>query len=106
MIELDYIKQRIENELTVQNNETGSVVDDVLVEKPNNLYEATYEVEVEPLQNPSKIGNLVKRRGAEWENIRMAERSLLPKISVNRKVELLIKQANQAIQLLIVTSTC
>lgn len=35
----------------------------------------------------------------------MAERPLIPKVSVNRKVELLIKQANQAIQLVIAEIT-
>ena len=54
--------------------------------------------------NNSKIEDLVKeikRARAECENIRMAERPPLPKISVNRKAKLLIKQANQAIQLVI-----
>ena len=40
-IELDNIKQRIENSLTVQNNKIDSVVDDAFEEKANNLYEAT-----------------------------------------------------------------
>ena len=61
-------------------------------------------MKIEPSQNPSEIEDLVKeikRAIAEWENIRMAERPPLHKISVNRKAELLIKQANQAIQLVI-----
>lgn len=102
-IELDNIKKRIENELNVQNNQTDSVADDVSVEEANNLYEETNEEEVEPSRNPSEIKDLVneiKRARAEWENIRMAERPSPPKISVNR-TELLIKQANQAIQLVI-----
>ena len=103
-IELDNIKKRVENELNVQNNQTDSVVDDVSVEEANNLYEEPNEEEVEPSQNPPEIKDLVneiKRARAEWENIRMAERPPLPKISMNRKTELLIKQANQAIQLVI-----
>ena len=36
---------------------------------------------------------------------RMAEKPPLPKISVNRKAELLIKQANEAIQLVIAKET-
>ena len=103
-IELDNIKQRVENELNVQNNQTDNVADDVSVEEANNLHEEPNEEEVEPSQTPSEIKDLVneiKRARAEWENIRMAERPLLPKISMNRKTELLIKQANQAIQLVI-----
>ena len=95
-IELDNIKQRVENEFNVQNNQTDSVA--------NNLHEEPNEEEVEPSQNPSEIKDLVneiKRARAEWENIRMAERPPLPKISMNRKTELLIKQSNQAIQLII-----
>ena len=87
-----------------QNNQTDSVVDDVFVEEANICYEESNEDEVEPSQNASEIDDLVKeikRARAEWENIRMAERPPLPKISVNRKAELLIKQANQAIQLVI-----
>ena len=64
-------------------------------------------------QNSSEIQDLLKetkRARAEWENIRMEERPFLPKVSVNRKVELLIKQANQAIRLrrypTSITSTC
>ena len=99
----DNIKQRIENELTEQ-NKTDSVGDDVFVEKVNNLYEATYEDEVEPSCNPSDIEDLikeVKKANTEWENIIMEEGPLLPKISVKRKVELSIKQANQAVWLVI-----
>ena len=87
-----------------QNNQTDSVVDDVLVEEANNCYEKSNEHEVEPSQTPSEFEDLVKkikRARAEWENMGMAERPPLPKISVNRKAELLIKQANQAIQLVI-----
>ena len=103
-IELDNIKQRVENELNVQNNQTDNVADDVSVEEATNLDEEPNEEEVEPSQNPSEIKDLVseiKRARAEWENIRMAERPPLPKISMNKKTELLIKQANQAIQLII-----
>ena len=35
-IELDNIKQQIENELNEQNNQTDSVADDVFVEEVNN----------------------------------------------------------------------
>ena len=87
-----------------QNNQTDSVVDDVFVEDANNCYEDSNEDEVKPSQNPSEIEDLVKeikKARAEWENIRMAERPPLHKISVNRKAELLIKQVNQAIQLVI-----
>ena len=87
-----------------EQNKTDSVGDDVFVEKVNNLYEATYEDEVEPSCNPSEIEDLIKeikRANTEWENIIMEERPLLPKISVKRKVELSIKQANQAVWLVI-----
>ena len=103
-IELDNIKQRVENELNVQNNHTDSVADYVSAEEANNLHEEPNEEEVEPSQNPCEIKYLVneiKRARAEWENGRMAERPPLPKISMNRKTELLIKQANQALQLAI-----
>ena len=76
----------------------------MFVEEANNCYEESNEDEVEPSQTPSEFEDLVKeikRARAEWENIRMAERPPLPKISVNRKAELLVKQANQAIQLVI-----
>ena len=59
----------------------------MFVEETNNPYEEANEDEVEPSQNPSEIEDLikeVKRARAEWENIRMAERPPLPKISVNR----------------------
>ena len=103
-IELDNIKKQIKNELNEQNNQTDSVADDVFVEEANNSCEESNEDEIEPSKNPSEIEDLVKeikKAIAEWENIRMAERPPLPKISVNRKAELLIKQANQAIQLVI-----
>ena len=58
-IKHDNIKQWIENELTKQ-NKTDSVGDDVFVEKFNNLYEATYEDEVEPSCNPSEIEDQIK----------------------------------------------
>lgn len=38
-IELDNIKQRIEKELNVQNNQTNSVADDVSVEETNYRHE-------------------------------------------------------------------
>ena len=58
------------------------------------------------IANVSTILQLVvakesRRARAEWENTSMTKRPPLPKITVNRKPELLIKQANQAIQLLI-----
>ena len=73
--------------MNVQSDQTDCVVGDVFVEETNNPYEETNEDEVEPSQNPSEIEDLikeVKRARAEWENIRMAERPPLPKISVNR----------------------
>ena len=91
-----------------QNKQAYSVVDDVFVEEANNCCEESNEDEIEPSQNPSEIEDLVKeikRTRAEWENVRMAERPPLPKISMNRKAELLIKQANQAIQLVIAKET-
>ena len=57
---------------------------------------------VEPSQNPSVIEDLAKdirSARAKWENTVMTDRPPLPRITVNRKVELLIKQTNQAIQL-------
>ena len=42
---------------------------------------------------------------AEWENVSMSERPPLPKIAMSKKAKLLIKQANQAIQLGIVEET-
>ena len=103
-IELDNIKQRVENELDVQNNQTNSVTDDVSVEETNNLHEEPIEEDVEPTQNYSEFSDLVneiKKAKAEWENIRMTVRPPLPKIPMNRKTELLITQANQAIKLMI-----
>ena len=97
-IELDNIKQQIKNELNEQNNQTDSVVDDVFVEEANNCCEESNEDETEPSKNPSEIEDLVKeikRARTEWENITMAERPPQPKISVNRKAELLIKQATR-----------
>lgn len=90
--------------MNVQNNQTDSVADVVSAEEANNFHEEPNEEEVEPSQNPSEIKDLVdeiKRARVEWENIRMAERPPLPKISMNRKTELLIKQANQGIRLAI-----
>ena len=81
---------------------------DSVADEANNCCDESNEDEIEPSQNPSEIEELVKeikRARAEWENIRMAERPPLPKISVNRKAELLIKQANQAIQLVIAKET-
>ena len=63
---------------------------------------------MEPSQNPSVIEDLAKeirRARAEWENTSMTERPPLPKITVNRRAELLIKQADQAIQLEIAGET-
>ena len=45
-IGIDNIKQRIESELNVQNNQTDSVVDDVFVKEANNPYKETNEIEV------------------------------------------------------------
>lgn len=45
------------------------------------------------------------RSRAEWENIRVVERPPLPKITVSRNTELLIKQGNQAIHLVIAEQT-
>ena len=45
-IGIDNIKQRIESELNVQNNQTDSVVDDVFVNEANNPYKETNEIEV------------------------------------------------------------
>ena len=103
-IELDNIKQLVENELVVQNNQSSSAADGVAVEETNSRHEEPIEEEVEPSQNSSEINDLVneiKKARAEWENIRMAERPPLPKISMNRKTELLITQGNQATQLII-----
>ena len=74
-----------------QNNQTDSVVDDVFVEEANNCCEESNKDEIESSQNPSEIEDLVKeikKARAEWENIRMAERPPLLKISMNRKAEL------------------
>lgn len=49
------MQQRIENGQTVQKTEIDSVVDDVFVEKANNLYEVINVNEVEPSQNQSEI---------------------------------------------------
>ena len=59
-----------------EQNKTDSVGDDVFVEKVNNLYEATYEDEVEPSCNPSDIEDLIKeikKANTEWENIIMGK---------------------------------
>ena len=80
----------------------------MFVEKADNLYEAINEDEAEPSHSQSEIEDLVKkieRARVERENIKVAERPIIPKVSVNRKVELLIKQANQAIQLVIAEIT-
>ena len=92
----------------MQNSQTDTEVDDVVLEEANNAIEETKVDEVEPLQNPSVIEDLaIEIRGAraEWENISMTGRPPLPKITVNRKAELLIKQANQALQLEIAEET-
>ena len=106
-IEIDEIKQRVESELNVQNSQTDTEVDDVAVEEANNAIEETKVDEVEPSENPSVIEDLAKeirRARAEWENTSITERPPLP-LTVNRKAELLIKQANQAIQLEIAEET-
>ena len=80
----------------------------MFVEEGNNAIEKTKVDEVEPSQNPSVIDDLakeIKRARAEWENTSMSERPHTPKITVNRKADLLIKQANQAIQLEIAEET-
>ncbi|KAK2554874.1 hypothetical protein P5673_023540 [Acropora cervicornis] len=87
--------------------QTDTEVDDVAVEA-NNAIEETKVDEVDPSQNPSVIEDLAKeirRARTQWENTSITERPLLPKITVNRKAELLIKQANQAIQLEIAEET-
>jgi len=107
-IEIDEIKQRVESELNVQNSQTDTEVDDMAVEEANNAIEETKVDEVDPSQNPSVIEDLAKEirwARAEWENTSMTERPPLPKIIVNRKAELLIKEANQAIQLEIAEGT-
>ena len=74
--ELDNIKQPIEIELNVQNNQTDNVAEDVVVEANNPKEETFNEDEVEPSQNPSEIEDLVKeikRVRAEYNNIRMEE---------------------------------
>ena len=94
--------------MNVQNSQTDTEVDDVAIEEANNAIEETKVYEVDPSQNPSVIGDLAKeirRARAEWENTSITERPHLPKITVNRKAELLIKQANQAIQLEIAEET-
>ena len=99
-IEIDEIKERVGSELNVQNSQTDTEADDVAVEE-------TKVDEVEPSQNPSVIEDLAKeirRARAEWENTSITERPPLP-LTVNRKAELLIKQANQAIQLEIAEET-
>ena len=88
--------------MNVENSQADTVADDVAVEEANKAIEETKVDEVEPSQNPSVIEDLAKeirRARAEWENTSMTERPPLPNITVNRKAELLIKQANQAIQL-------
>ena len=100
-IEIDEIKERVGSELNVQNSETDTEADDVAVEEKKID-------EVEPSQNPSVIEDLAKefrRARAEWENTSITKRSPLTKLTVNRKAELLIKQANQAIQLEIAEET-
>ena len=87
--------------MNVQNSQTDTEADDVAVEE-------TKVDEVEPSQNPSVIEDLAKeirRARAEWENTSITERPPLTKLTVNRKAELLIKQANQAIQLEIAEET-
>ena len=107
-IETDEIKQRVGSELNVQNSQTDTEVDDVAVEEANNAIEETKVDEVDQSQNPFVIEDLAKEirsARAEWENTSITERPHLPKITVNRKAELLIKQANQAIQLEIAEET-
>ena len=69
-----------------------------LKKKPTIFMRQQNEDEVGPSYNPYEIEDLAKEikswARTEWENIRMTEGSLLPKISMNRKVKLLIKQAN------------
>ena len=69
-IELDNIKQRVENKLNVQNNQTNSVTDDVSVEETNNLHEEPIKEDVELTPNSSEFSDLVneiKKATAEWE---------------------------------------
>ena len=69
-----------------------------LKKKPTTFMRQQNEDEVGPSYNPSEIEDLVKEikswQGLNGKNIRMTEGSLLPKILMNRKVKLLIKQAN------------
>ena len=93
--------------MNAKSNQTDTE-DDVFVEEANNAVEETKEDEVEPSQNLSVIEDLAKesrRARAEWENTSMTERPPLPQMTVNRKVELFIKQTNQAIQLEIAQET-
>ena len=106
-IEIDDIKRRIESEVNIQNSQAESAVADVLVERTNSPHEERNQDYVEPSQG-EEIEDLVKeikKVRAEWENVSMSERPPLPKIVMSRKTKLLIKQANQAIQLVIVEET-
>ena len=81
--------------MNVQNSQTDTEVDDVFAEEANNAIKETKVDAIEPSQNPSVIEELAKkpwRARAEWKNTSMTERTPLPKIIVNRKAELLIKQ--------------
>ena len=106
-IEIENIKRRIESEVNIQNSQAESAVADVLVKKTNSSHEKRNQDHVEPSQG-EEIEDLVKeikKVRTEWENVSMSERPSLPKIAISRKTKLLIKQANQAIQLVIVEET-
>ena len=107
-IEIDDIKRRIGNEVNIQNSQTERLVADVLVEETNSPYKERNQGQVELLQNQPEIEELIreiKKARAEWENVSVSERPPLPKITLTRKTKVLIKQANQAIQLVIVEQT-
>ena len=58
----------MESELNVQNSQTDTEVDDVVVEEANNAIEETKVDEVEPSQNPSVIEDLAKKLGGQELN--------------------------------------
>ena len=99
------MKRRIGNEENIQ---TERVVAEVLVEETNSSYEERNQDQAVLLQNQPGIQGLVrnvKRVRAEWEDVRMSERTTLPKIALTRKAKVLVRQANQAIHLVIEEKT-
>ena len=80
----------------------------MLIEETNSPYEERNQDQAELLQNQPEIEELfreIKKVRAEWENVSVSERPPLSKIALTRKTKVLIKQANQAIQLVIVEKT-